>query len=44
MSDDGFEVTWQINFLANLVLSLTLLQSMDKEEGRILTVASWAHE
>lgn len=44
MSGDGFEMTWQVNFLANLVLSLLLLQSMDKDEGRILIIGSWMHE
>ncbi|KND89531.1 Short-chain dehydrogenase TIC 32, chloroplastic [Tolypocladium ophioglossoides CBS 100239] len=44
MSGDGLEMTWQVNFLANLVLSLMLLQSMDKDEGRILILGSWAHD
>lgn len=44
MSDDGFEMSWQVNFLANFVLSLLLLQSMDKREGRMLIIGSWAHE
>lgn len=43
-TDDGFETTWQVNFLSNLVLSLLLLQSMDKEHGRILIVGSWTHD
>ncbi|KAM4059743.1 short chain dehydrogenase [Hirsutella rhossiliensis] len=44
MSDDGFEMTWQVNFLVNFVLSLLLLQSMDEHEGRILIISSWAHD
>ncbi|KAF4512434.1 hypothetical protein G6O67_001574 [Ophiocordyceps sinensis] len=44
MSDDGFEMTWQVNFLANFVLSLLLLQSMDEREGRILIIGSWSHD
>lgn len=44
MTDDGFDMTWQVNFLANMLLSLLLLQSMDKEHGRILIVGSWSHE
>ncbi|PHH74780.1 hypothetical protein CDD80_2852 [Ophiocordyceps camponoti-rufipedis] len=44
MTEDGFEMTWQVNFLSNLVLSLLLLQSMDKDSGRILIVGSWAHD
>ena len=44
MSDDGYEMTWQVNFLSNLLLALLLLQSMDKKHGRILIVGSWSHE
>ncbi|CAM1506791.1 Fc.00g064320.m01.CDS01 [Cosmosporella sp. VM-42] len=44
MTGDGFEASWQINFLSNMVLSLLLLQSMDKKGGRILVVCSWSHD
>ena len=44
MSDDGFEMTWQVNYLSNFLLVLLLLQSMDKTKGRILIVSSWSHE
>ncbi|PHH86959.1 hypothetical protein CDD83_9489 [Cordyceps sp. RAO-2017] len=44
ISDDGLEMSWQVNFLANLVLSLQLLQSMRKDDGRILLMGSWAHD
>lgn len=44
MTDDGLEMTWHINYLANFLLSLLLLQSMDKKDGRILLVSSWTHE
>jgi NAD(P)-dependent dehydrogenase (short-subunit alcohol dehydrogenase family) len=44
MSEDGFEMTWHINFLSNMLLSLLLLQSMDAQDGRILFVSSWSHE
>ncbi|RFU73479.1 short-chain [Trichoderma arundinaceum] len=44
MSGDGFEMTWQVNFLSNLLLSLLLLQSMDAQDGRILIVGSWSHD
>ncbi|KAH7492769.1 hypothetical protein FOMA001_g972 [Fusarium oxysporum f. sp. matthiolae] len=44
MSDDGYEMTWQVNFLANQLLTLLLLQSMDKENGRILLIGSWSHD
>ncbi|KAF9769418.1 hypothetical protein IL306_013177 [Fusarium sp. DS 682] len=44
MSDDGYEMSWQVNFLANQLLTLLLLQSMDKENGRILLIGSWSHD
>lgn len=44
MTDDGFETTWQVNYLANFILTLLLLESIDKKNGTILFVASWAHE
>ncbi|KAF5965554.1 dehydrogenase reductase [Fusarium coicis] len=44
ISDDGYEMTWQVNFLANQLLTLLLLQSMDKEKGRILLIGSWSHD
>ncbi|KAH7171081.1 hypothetical protein EDB81DRAFT_189381 [Dactylonectria macrodidyma] len=44
ITDDGYEITWQVNFLANQLLALMLLQSMDKEKGRILVLGSWSHD
>ncbi|KAF4981137.1 hypothetical protein FZEAL_3007 [Fusarium zealandicum] len=44
MTEDGYETTWQVNYLANQLLALLLLQSMDKETGRILVLGSWAHD
>ncbi|PON23891.1 hypothetical protein TGAM01_v207219 [Trichoderma gamsii] len=44
MSEDGFEMTWHINYLSNMLLSLLLLQSMDAQDGRILFVSSWSHD
>ncbi|KAH0491318.1 hypothetical protein TgHK011_002755 [Trichoderma gracile] len=44
MSEDGFEMSWQVNFLSNMLLTLLLLQSMDPQEGRILVIGSWAHD
>ncbi|KAM0446635.1 hypothetical protein ACHAO4_009307 [Trichoderma viride] len=44
MSEDGLEMTWHINFLSNMLLSLLLLQSMDAQDGRILFVSSWSHD
>jgi NAD(P)-dependent dehydrogenase (short-subunit alcohol dehydrogenase family) len=44
MSEDGFEMSWQVNYLANKLLTLLLLESMDPENGRILLIGSWSHE
>ncbi|KAH7329062.1 hypothetical protein B0I35DRAFT_473703 [Stachybotrys elegans] len=44
MSKDGFEMTWQVNYLSNVLLALLLLQSMDPEHGRILLIGSWSHD
>lgn len=42
-TEDGHEAVWGINYLANFLLVLSLLQSMDKEHGRIVMVSSWSH-
>lgn len=44
MSEDGYEMTWQVNYLANQLLVLMLLQSMDTTHGRIVIIGSWSHE
>ncbi|VUC26655.1 unnamed protein product [Clonostachys rosea] len=44
MSDDGYEMTWQVNYLANQLLVLMLLQSMDATHGRIVVIGSWSHD
>ncbi|RGP64034.1 hypothetical protein FSPOR_8200 [Fusarium sporotrichioides] len=44
MTDDGYETSWQVNYLANQLLVLLLLQSMDKEKSRILIIGSWSHD
>ena len=44
MSGDGLDMSFQVNYLSHFLLTLLLLQSMDKEEGRILIVGSWSHE
>ncbi|KAG8529416.1 uncharacterized protein KY384_006053 [Bacidia gigantensis] len=38
------EATFAVNYLANLLLILLLLQSMDKKTGRVVLVASWTHD
>jgi NAD(P)-dependent dehydrogenase (short-subunit alcohol dehydrogenase family) len=41
---DGFDMSWQVNYLAQFTLALLLLQSMDKEHGRIIVIGSYCHE
>ncbi|KAH7364868.1 hypothetical protein BKA65DRAFT_145272 [Rhexocercosporidium sp. MPI-PUGE-AT-0058] len=43
-TDDGFERTFFVNYLANFLLALLLLQSMDKEHGRIIYTGSTASD
>lgn len=43
-SEDGFDMTFQCNYLSHWLFTLMLLQSMDKEKGRVVVVGSWAHE
>ena len=40
---DGFETHFGVNYLANFLLVLLLLQSMDKDDCRIVVVSSWSH-
>ncbi len=42
-TSDGLEMTFSVNFLANFLLVLSLLESMDKEHGRIIFVSSTTH-
>lgn len=44
MTHDGYEMSWQVNYLSNLILVLMLLESMDKENGRIMIISSWSHK
>ncbi|KAI1644855.1 NAD(P)-binding protein [Daldinia loculata] len=41
---DGFDMSFQSSYLSHFLLTLLLLQSMDKEKGRILVLGSWAHD
>ena len=43
-SPDGFDMTFQSNYLSHWLLTLMLLQSMDKEHGRVVVLGSWLHE
>ncbi|KAG8163978.1 hypothetical protein KVR01_005896 [Diaporthe batatas] len=42
-TEDGHEMVWGINYLANFLLVLLLLRSMDSEHGRVVMVSSWSH-
>lgn len=41
---DGLDMTFQVNYLAQFLLVLLLLQSLDKENGRIVIVSGMNHE
>ncbi len=41
---DGFDMSFQANYLSHWLLTLLLLQSVDKEHGRIVVIGSWTHE
>jgi NAD(P)-dependent dehydrogenase (short-subunit alcohol dehydrogenase family) len=41
---DGIEMTFGVNYLANFLLVLLLLESMDPEMGRIVIVSSFTHD
>jgi NAD(P)-dependent dehydrogenase (short-subunit alcohol dehydrogenase family) len=43
-SSDGYDTTFSANYLGHWLLSLLLLQSMDKNRGRIIIVGSQSHE
>jgi NAD(P)-dependent dehydrogenase (short-subunit alcohol dehydrogenase family) len=43
-TEDAFDMTFQANYLSHFLLTLLLLQSMDKEHGRIVVLSSWTHE
>ncbi|GAP83865.1 putative short-chain protein [Rosellinia necatrix] len=44
MTDDGFDMTFQSNHLSHFLLTLLLLKSMDKKNGRIVILGSWSHD
>ena len=43
-TDNKLDTTFAANYLGHWLLTLLLLQSMDKEAGRIVLVGSQAHE
>lgn len=44
ITDDGFDMAFKTNYLGHFLLTLLLLQSMDKKDGRIVVLGSWSHE
>ncbi|KAK8008210.1 hypothetical protein PG991_010761 [Apiospora marii] len=43
-TEDGFDMAFMINYLGHWLLTMLLLQSMDRESGRIVVVGSLAHD
>ncbi|KAK8123036.1 short-chain dehydrogenase [Apiospora sp. TS-2023a] len=43
-TEDGFDMTFMVNYLGHWLLTMLLLQSMDRELGRIVVVGSLAHD
>ncbi|KAI1864976.1 uncharacterized protein JN550_008522 [Neoarthrinium moseri] len=41
---NGLDATWTVNYLSQWLLTLLLLQSMDRENGRIVVLGSHTHE
>lgn len=43
-SKDNYDMSFQVNHLAQFMLTLLLLKSLDVNHGRILIIGSWTHE
>ncbi len=43
-SPDGFDMSFQANYLSHWLLTLKLLQGLDAQRGRVVVVGSWTHE
>ncbi|KAK8014186.1 short-chain dehydrogenase [Apiospora arundinis] len=43
-TDDGFDQAFQANYLSHFLLTLLLLQSLDREHGRVVVLGSWSHD
>ncbi|KAK8115448.1 short-chain dehydrogenase [Apiospora sp. TS-2023a] len=41
-NEDGLDMTFVVNYLGHWLLTLLLLQSMDRETGRIVWISSWS--
>lgn len=44
ITKDGFDMAFHVNYLGHFLLTLLLLQSLDRDNGRIVVVGSWSHE
>ncbi|OTA97029.1 hypothetical protein M434DRAFT_392210 [Hypoxylon sp. CO27-5] len=42
--DGGLDATWAVNYLSQWLLTLLLLRSMDRENGRIVVLGSHLHD
>ncbi|ORY06678.1 hypothetical protein BCR34DRAFT_604160 [Clohesyomyces aquaticus] len=42
-TEDGWDTTFAVNYLGHWLLTVLLLQSMDREVGRVLWISSWSH-
>lgn len=40
----GLDTSWKVNYLSHWLLTLLLLQSVDRENGRIVVIGSHMHE
>lgn len=43
-TEDGWDMTFAANYLGHWLLTVLLLQSMDREVGRVIWVSSYAHQ
>jgi NAD(P)-dependent dehydrogenase (short-subunit alcohol dehydrogenase family) len=43
-TEDGLETTFAKNYLGHWLLTMLLLQSMDREVGRVVWISSWSHK
>lgn len=42
--EDKLDMTFTVNYLGHWLLALLLLQSMDREMGRVVWISSWSHK
>jgi NAD(P)-dependent dehydrogenase (short-subunit alcohol dehydrogenase family) len=43
-TEDGLDMIFVTNYLGHWLLTVLLLQSMDREVGRVLWISSWSHK